>query len=137
MQHTICVKTKDMKRTYNVINTHRTGNVEEYTHTFNRTQKKEQLGKDEVEEKKKSSGRVPPSVFTGLLVGWFLSLVPSVLLLTMDGNTHGSSARHGSLAQSLYSKHQTNPWRPYPPGCLPDGGHPSPEGALKEPCRYA
>ena len=54
---------------------------------------------------------------TGLLVGPLLSIPPSVLPLTnlgMDGNTHGSSARHGSLAQSLYSKHQTNPWRPYP-----------------------
>jgi len=52
-----------------------------------------------------------------VLVGPLLSIPPSVLPLTnlgMDGNTHGSSARHGSLAQSLYSKHQTNPWRPYP-----------------------
>ena len=64
MEHTICVKTKDMKRTYNAINAHRTENVEEHTHTFNRTQKKEQLGQEEVEEKKKSSGRVPPSVIT-------------------------------------------------------------------------
>ena len=53
---------------------------------------------------------------TGLVVGPLLSIPPSVLPLTnlgMDGNTHGSSARRGSLAQSLYSKHQTNPWRPY------------------------
>ena len=56
-----------------------------------------------------------------VLVGYLLSIVPSGylptisgMLLTMDGNTHGSSAQHGSLAQSLYSKHQTNPWRPYP-----------------------
>ena len=58
-----------------------------------------------------------PDAVTGMLVGPLLSIPPSVLPLTnlgMDGNTHGSSARHGSLAQSLYSKHQTNPWRPYP-----------------------
>ena len=60
MEHTICVKTKDMKRTYNVINTHRTENVEEYTHTFNRTQKRNNLERMRSRRRRRAAAVYPP-----------------------------------------------------------------------------
>ena len=55
------LRLKACKRTYKAINARRTENVRN-THTPLTEHRTEQLGKDEVEEKKKSSGRVPPSV---------------------------------------------------------------------------
>ena len=59
MEHIVCVKTKDMKRTYKAISAHSTENAEEYSHAFDRTQKGA-TWEDEVEEKKKSSGCATP-----------------------------------------------------------------------------
>ena len=60
MEHTICVKTKDMKRTYNAINAHRTENVEEHTHTFNRTQKRSNLERMRSKRRKRAAAVYPP-----------------------------------------------------------------------------
>ena len=60
MEHTICVKTKDMKRTYNAINAHRTENVEEHTHTFNRTQKRSNLERMRSKRRRRAAAVYPP-----------------------------------------------------------------------------
>jgi hypothetical protein len=52
-----------------------------------------------------------------------------------DGNTPGSSDTHGDLARSLYSKHQPNPWRPYPRAASQTEATRRPKAPLTKPCR--